>query len=91
MASDASQPTKPVIAVWLFAAAVVVLLPSRAMAVERNPRELCHEAAGDAEKAREHITQAAGPYRMDHSMGQVAVMHAKLRGWEQAAVEASAQ
>jgi lipoprotein NlpI len=48
---------------------------------------LFHEAAGNAEKAREHITQAAGPYRMDHSMGKVAVMHAKLRGWEKAAVE----
>ena len=32
-------------------------------------------------KAREHITQAAGPFRMDHYMGKVAVMHAKLRGW----------
>lgn len=41
---------------------------------------LFYEAQGDTEKAREHITQAAGPYRMDHFMGQVAVMHAKLRG-----------
>jgi lipoprotein NlpI len=42
---------------------------------------LFHEAAGDAERAREHMTQAAGPFRMDHYMGKVAVMHAKLRGW----------
>jgi lipoprotein NlpI len=42
---------------------------------------LYFEALGDAEKAREHITQAAGPFRMDHYMGKVAVMHAKLRGW----------
>lgn len=42
---------------------------------------LYYEAAGDAEKAREHITRAAGPFRMDHYMGKVAVMHAKLRGW----------
>ena len=42
---------------------------------------LYHEAAGDVEKARQHITQAAGPFRMDHFMGRVAVMHAKLRGW----------
>lgn len=42
---------------------------------------LFHEAAGDVEKARDHITQAAGPFRMDHYMGKVAVMHAKLRGW----------
>lgn len=43
---------------------------------------LFHEAAGDERKAREHITQAAGAFRMDHYMGKVAVMHAKLRGWE---------
>lgn len=42
---------------------------------------LFHEAAGDAEKARGHIAQAAGPYRMDHYMGRVAVVHARLRGW----------
>jgi lipoprotein NlpI len=42
---------------------------------------LFHEAAGNAEKAREHITQAAGLFHMDHYMGKVAVMHAKLRGW----------
>ena len=42
---------------------------------------LYFEALGDAKKAREHITQAAGPFRMDHYMGKVAVMHAKLRGW----------
>jgi lipoprotein NlpI len=42
---------------------------------------LYFEALGDAAKAREHITQAAGPYRMDHYMGKVAVIHAKLRGW----------
>ena len=42
---------------------------------------LYYEAAGDPAKAREHITQAAGPFRMDHYMGKVPVMHAKLRGW----------
>lgn len=42
---------------------------------------LYHEAAGDAAKAREHITRAAGPFRMDHYMGRVAVVHARLRGW----------
>jgi len=48
---------------------------------------LYFEALGDVAKAREHITQAAGPYRMDHYMGKVAVMHVRLRGWENAAVE----
>jgi lipoprotein NlpI len=42
---------------------------------------LFYEVAGDAVKAREHLTQAAGPFRMEHYMGKVAVMHAKLRGW----------
>lgn len=42
---------------------------------------LYYEAAGDAEKARGHMTQAAGPFRMGHFMGRVAVMHAQLRGW----------
>ena len=42
---------------------------------------LYYEALGDAARAREHITEAAGPYRMDHYMGKVAVMHAKLRRW----------
>jgi len=40
------------------------------------------EAAGDAERARRHITAAAGPHRMDHYMGRVAVVHARLRGWD---------
>jgi lipoprotein NlpI len=52
---------------------------------------LFHEAAGNTEKARQHITQAAGPFKMDHYMGKVAVMHAKLRGWEKAAVETASQ
>jgi lipoprotein NlpI len=42
---------------------------------------LYFEALGDEVRAREHITQAAGPFRMDHYMGKVAVMHAKLRKW----------
>ncbi|MFM8736015.1 MAG: hypothetical protein ACKOC8_12585 [Pirellulales bacterium] len=69
-------------------AAVLVAAENGAGAERRN--QLCyahlylglyHEVAGDAQKAREHITRAAGPFRMDHYMGKVAVMHAKLRGW----------
>jgi lipoprotein NlpI len=40
---------------------------------------LYFEALGDAVKAREHIRQAAGPFRMNHYMGKVAVMHELLR------------
>lgn len=42
---------------------------------------LFYEVAGDTEKARAHMTLAAGPFRMDHYMGNVAVMHARIRGW----------
>jgi hypothetical protein len=38
------------------------------------------EAVGDAELAQRHMMLAAGPFRMDHFMGRVAVLHAKLRG-----------
>ena len=64
---------------------------------EARKNQLCYahlylglyaEALGDAKKAEHHITQAAGPYRMGHYMGKVAVMHAKLRAWP---VEAAGQ
>ena len=40
---------------------------------------LYYEAIGQPEKSAEHIILAAGKYRMDHYMGQVAQVHAKLR------------
>jgi lipoprotein NlpI len=67
-----------------------VLAAAEAGAGEARRNQLCYahlyvglhfEALGDADKAREHIAAAAGPFRMDHFMGRVAVMHAKLRGW----------
>ena len=42
---------------------------------------LFQEAVGNVDKAREHMTRAAGAFRMNHSMGKVAVMHAMIRGW----------
>ena len=39
------------------------------------------EANGDAEQAKDHILAAAGPYSMDHYMGRVANVHARVRGW----------
>lgn len=45
------------------------------------------EALGDHDAAREHIMRAAGPFRMEHYMGKVAVVHARLRGWEKAGGE----
>lgn len=56
----------------------------------RSRNQLCYahlylglhaEVTGDSEKAKHHIAQAAGPFKMDHYMGKVAVMHATLRGW----------
>ena len=68
-----------------------VLVAARRGEGEALRNQLCYahlylglyfEALGDAAQAREHITQAAGPFRMDHYMGKTAVMHVKLRGWE---------
>ena len=39
------------------------------------------EANGDMGKAKHHILQAAGPYAMNHYMGRVANVHARIRGW----------
>lgn len=39
---------------------------------------LYFDAAGDRLQAREHIVQAAGKYRIDHYMGDVARIHATL-------------
>ena len=42
---------------------------------------LYYEALGHSDKAKEHMVKAATDYRMDHYMGRVAQVHAKLRGW----------
>ncbi len=39
------------------------------------------EANGDHKDAKYHILRAAGPYSMDHYMGRVAKVHARVRGW----------
>ncbi|MDF1815840.1 MAG: hypothetical protein P1V20_26815 [Verrucomicrobiales bacterium] len=39
-----------------------------------------YEATGNTDLMKEHIAKAAGPYKMDHYMGKVAQVHAKLRG-----------
>lgn len=45
------------------------------------------EAHGDHEKAKHHMLQAARDYRMDHFMGRVAQVHARLRGWSDAGLD----
>lgn len=47
------------------------------------------EARGDAEAARTHMLQAAGPFAMGHFMGRIAQLHVRLRGWEPDAGSAS--
>ena len=39
------------------------------------------EANDDHKDAKYHILKAAGPYSMDHYMGRVAKVHARVRGW----------
>ena len=39
------------------------------------------EANDDHKDAKYHILKAAGPYSMDHNMGRVAKVHARVRGW----------
>ncbi|MAS94714.1 MAG: hypothetical protein CMO55_16060 [Verrucomicrobiales bacterium] len=41
---------------------------------------LYYEAVGDLEKSEEHIRKAAFEYSMEHPMGKVAQLHAKVRG-----------
>ncbi len=43
------------------------------------------ESQHDSDAAKEHIVLAAGPYGMDHYMGQVAKLHARLRSWDEPA------
>jgi lipoprotein NlpI len=71
--------------------AAAVLAAAERGEEEARRNQLCYahlylglhaEATGDVEKARHHVTLAAGPFRMDHYMGRVAVVHAKLRGWD---------
>lgn len=88
---DARIPMKEILA--LFAGtgdeAAVLRAAEQGEGVARK-NQLCYahlylglhaEAAGDTAKARRHIVQAAGPFRMEHYMGRVAVTHARLRGW----------
>ncbi|MBM3223538.1 MAG: hypothetical protein FJZ47_07035 [Candidatus Tectomicrobia bacterium] len=43
---------------------------------------LYYEAAGEATQAREHITQAAAMQVLDDYMGWLAMVHQRVRGWD---------
>lgn len=55
----------------------------------RNHRCFAHlylglyfEALGEVAKAKDHILKAANDFSMDHYMGQCAVVHVRVRGWD---------
>jgi lipoprotein NlpI len=77
--ADARVPMREILALYAgrgTAADVLAAAEQGEGAARRN--HLCYA------RAREHILQAAGPFRMDHYMGKVAVVHARLRGWADA-------
>jgi lipoprotein NlpI len=70
------------------AAAVLAAAEAGEGVVRRNQLCFAHlylglhaEAVGDRAAAKQHILLAAGPFAMDHFMGSVAGLHARLRGW----------
>lgn len=92
-----SDPRIPMKEIWALYAGKGTAEAVVAAAEAGNPSEaerqnrLCYahlylglffEATGEAEKSAEHIKLAAGKYRMDHYMGKVAQVHAKLRDLE---------
>jgi lipoprotein NlpI len=95
---DARVPMREILALYAGsgdAAAVLAAAEAGPDALRRN--HLCYahlylgmyaEARGDADEARRHIMLAAGPFAMDHFMGKVARLHARLRGWPPAADDA---
>ena len=67
-----------------------VLLRAAQGSDQQQRNQLCYahlylglfaEANGDHRDAKYHILKAAGPYSMDHYMGRVAKVHARVRGW----------
>ena len=69
--------------------AVIAAADSAPEATRRDARCYAHlylglhaEALGQADRAREHMVLAAGKYSMDHFMGAIARLHARLRGWD---------
>ncbi|MCB1231887.1 MAG: hypothetical protein KDN19_16585 [Verrucomicrobiae bacterium] len=89
-----ADPRVPMTEIWALYAGKGTAEEVIAAAHRGNPSEeelrnrLCYahlylglyfEAVGDNEESAEHIKLAAGKYRMEHYMGKVAQVHAKLR------------
>jgi len=89
---DARVPMREVLAFYRgsgTADAVITAADAAPEATRRDARCYAHlylglhaEAFGRADAAREHMVLAAGKYSMDHFMGRIAQLHARLRGWE---------
>lgn len=88
---DARVPMREILALYRGEGSEEAVLAAASRGEENMLRnQLCYahlylglyaEAHGAAQKARQHVLQAAGPFSMDHFMGRVAGLHARLRGW----------
>ena len=89
---DPRVPMREILALYAGtgdADAVLAAADAGPESARRNQRCYAHlylglhaEARGDAEAARTHMLQAAGPFAMGHFMGRIAQLHVRLRGWE---------
>lgn len=95
--ADARVPMREILALYRGEGTAAAVLQAAVEGDARDHRnQLCYahlylglyaEAGGDATTAKDHILKAAGPFAMDHYMGRVAKLHARLRGWDGNAVQ----
>jgi len=88
---DSRVPMKEILELYRGDGSEEKVLERAAQGDEQQQRnQLCYahlylglyaEAHGDTEQAKKHILAAAGPYSMNHYMGRVANVHARVRGW----------
>ena len=89
---DARVPMKEVQLLFAGKGTADDVIAAASKGVEKQQRnQLCYahlylglyyEATGDDAKAKEHILKAANDYSMQHYMGEVARVHAKVRKWQ---------
>jgi lipoprotein NlpI len=95
--ADARVPMREILGLYRGEGTAAAVLAAAVQGADRDRRnQLCYahlylglyaEVSGDETSARDHILKAAGPFAMDHYMGRVAKLHARLRGWGPAADE----
>ena len=88
---DSRVPMKQILSLYKGEGSKEEVLSNAAQGSAQQQRnQLCYahlylglfaEANGDHKDAKYHILKAAGPYSMDHYMGRVAKVHARVRGW----------